>query len=305
MRWLALGLMSLLLGTTACKTCTQSSDGPPPAAAATRHGPRTIFGGSRPATLIVPPGHDARRPTPLLIMLHGYGSNSADLGEYLGMRQLALSERFLLISPDGTPDGVGHRFWNATEVCCNFEKRSVDDVAYLTGLVRDIGADYALDRRRIYVLGHSNGGFMAYRLACSAGSPFSAIVSIAGAMFDARARASCRPTSSVRVLQIHGDADRIVLYTGGDNLLARGGPAYPGAMASVERWAAHDGCKGGRRDGRALDLDSSVDGPETAVSSFAGCPPGVDVSLWTVRGGSHVPAFSADFPRLVWQWLSK
>jgi polyhydroxybutyrate depolymerase len=299
MRWLALALAAApLLAVAACSTCTQTSDGRTPG----QRG-RTTYGGSRPATLVLPPDHDPRRPTALLVLLHGYGSSAADLADYLGVHQLAARQRFLVIAPDGTPDSVGHRFWNATDVCCNFDRRAVDDVAYLTGLVRDIGADHALDRRHIHVLGHSNGGFMAYRLACSPATPFSAIVSIAGAMpLDARL---CKPTAPVRVLQIHGDGDRVVLYAGGDNLLDRGGPTYPGAEASVQRWAAHNACKGARQAARLIDLDASLDGAETAVSSFAECPPGGDVQLWAIRRGTHVPAFSPESLRLVWEWLAK
>ena len=62
-----------------------------------------------------------------------------------------------------------------------------------------------VDPYRIYVAGHSNGGFMSYRLACTHADRIAAIVSLAGATFDTPA--DCSPTEPVAVLQIHGTAD--------------------------------------------------------------------------------------------------
>ena len=56
---------------------------------------------------------------------------------------------FVLVAPDGTLDRTGQRFWNATDACCNFFGDSVDDVAYLHGLVREVAAAYHVDSRRI------------------------------------------------------------------------------------------------------------------------------------------------------------
>ena len=90
--------------------------------------------------------------------------------------------------PDGTTDSTGSQFWNATDACCNFDGSSVDDSKYLVGVVAAIKAHVAVDPKRIYVMGHSNGGFMSYRTACDHADVFAAIISLAAATFAQRSR---------------------------------------------------------------------------------------------------------------------
>ena len=59
-----------------------------------------------------------------------------------------------------------------------------------------------------------------------------------------------------------------------------------------------------REIGTRYDLDSSIDGAETAAEAYAECPSGVDVRLWTLRDGVHVPSLTAEFARQSWQWLA-
>jgi hypothetical protein len=58
-------------------------------------------------------------------------------------------------------------------------------------------------------------------------------------------------------------------------------------------WAAKNGCTGTlAADGFFFDLDTIIAGTETSESVYGGCPSGVDVELWTIPGGSHVPALA-------------
>ena len=265
-------------------------------------GPRRVFGGSRPMKLSVPT-RSSGKPAPLLLALHGYGNSGKPFETYLGLPSLVDSHGVFLASPDGTLDTKGHRFWNTgSDACCNFEGSAVDDVKYLRELLAEIRGVYDIDPRRIYVLGHSNGGFMAYRLACELSGELAAIMSLAGATPD------CHPSSPVSVLQIHGDDDVGVRYDGGTNILKNGGGPYFGALESAERWAYDDGCRPyapapPRSEGAAIDLESDLRGAETRVENFDGCPEGVGVSLWTIRDGSHNPDFNGAFAAQVWAWL--
>jgi polyhydroxybutyrate depolymerase len=289
--------------------CRQSCPAPPPppkpsASGAEARAGELVLGGARPVRVHAPPS--ARGPLPLVIALHGYGDRGESFLDYLGYYELARSEGFLVAAPDGTPDSVGSRFWNAGGACCNFDRVRVDDVAYLGGLIREAGARLRgrLDPKRVYLIGLSNGGFMAYRLACE-GAPIAAAVVIAGAAPPADAR--CAPTGAASLLHVHPDADQVVLYAGGRNLLGRGGEAYPGAVASVRRWARLVGCgaDAALAAGGELDLERSIAGAETRALRLPRCPAGVDVELWTVRGGPHVPDFGEAFARASWRWLAR
>ncbi len=161
----------------------------------------------------VPPSYEKSQPAPLLIVLHGYGSSGASHEAYFHLQQEAERRGFLTAYPNGTPDSVGNQFWNATDACCDFHRTGVDHVGYLDDVITAIEAAVAVDPQRIYLVGHSNGGFMSFRMACADADRIAAIVSLAGATFANTA--DCRPTEPVAVLDIHGTADDTVTFTGG------------------------------------------------------------------------------------------
>lgn len=159
------------------------------------------FGGARPVTLHVPNAYSCERPAPLIIALHGYTASSSDIDRYFGMTAEADRRGFLFAAPDGMKDRTGAPFWNATRACCNFGNVTTDDSTYLSQLVVDISAAYNVDAKRVYFVGHSNGGFMSYRMACDHSEQVAAIASLAGAMVDDVSL--CTPTTSVSVLGHH------------------------------------------------------------------------------------------------------
>ncbi len=239
---------------------------------------------ARPYALHVPPGYDAAKATPLVILLHGYMVTGAKQEAYFGLTEVADAQTFLYAFPDGTKDAHGERFWNASAACCDFGRSGVDDVGYVRAVLDDVAARFHVDDKRVYLVGHSNGGFMAHRAACELAPRVAAIVSLAGA--GATEPVTCTPASPVSVLQVHGDHDTFVRYDGGEI----GGAAYPSARATAAAWAARDGCTGELQPtGETLDLARELAGAETRVERAVGCAPGVDVELWTLVGGKHLP----------------
>ena len=241
-------------------------------------------------SVYVPSAYNAAKGAPLVVMLHGY-SVSGGLEEiFLRLKPVAEARGFLYAYPNGTVDGKGNRFWNATDACCNMDGAAVDDSAYLTSLVTEIGTRYKVDPKRVFFIGHSNGGFMSYRMACDHADVIAAVVSLAGATWADPAK--CHPSAPVAVLQIHGTKDTEVLYDGKPSV-----PAYPSAKTTVESWATNDGCAlTADTTGAPLDLDTSIPGAETQVAKYAsGCKPGGHAELWTIQGGSHIPGFGDAF----------
>lgn len=281
-------LLAPLFGLTACSDDSAPNGGQGGAAGARP----TTFGGDRPAELHVPEGHDPTSPSPLLVMLHGRTASGLVQEIYLQLAGPAADRGMLYIHPDGTPDQNGERFWNATDACCDFYDAGVDDSSYLKELVDEIRQHYAVDERQIYFFGHSNGGFMSYRMACDHADMVAAIGSLAGATYLDPTR--CSPTEPVHVLEIHGTEDGDVLYEGGTN---HEGGEYPGAIATVEQWATYDGCQlSADTSPPPLDLEGDIAGAETTVRRYeTGCDPGGSAALWTIAGGGHLPSLSDDF----------
>jgi polyhydroxybutyrate depolymerase len=250
-------------------------------------GPRPMmFGGDRPAVLDVPPSFDDGRDYPLILALHGFGGNGFQHQAYFGLGKLVDMDEALMIAPDGITDSSGRQFWNADSQCCDFGGKNPDDVGYLGKLVDDIIAAWPVDKKRVVIIGHSNGGYMAYRMACERPDVITAIAGLAGAASSTPS--ACTPGRSVNVLHIHGTADAVVPYSV--------------AEPSVAQWTGHGGCGATLTAGAMHDLDNTLAGSETQALTAA-CPAGVAVELWKMEGGSHIPNFGPGFTPALWQWL--
>ena len=242
----------------------------------------------RPFDVFAPSSYSPDTAMPLVVLLHGFGASGAIQEAYFQLQPLAEERGFLYVHPDGTINSIGRAFWNATDACCGFDS-TVDDSAYLLALIDKVQDDFNVDPKRIYLVGHSNGGFMSYRMACDHADKIAAIASLAGATFLDESK--CNPSEPVSVLQIHGTADGIIPYGGGSIF----GNGHPSAPATVATWAGYDGCAtAGDEVSNALDLDANLAGAETSTLVYESCPSGVDVELWTIDGGAHIPARTAE-----------
>jgi polyhydroxybutyrate depolymerase len=260
-----------------------------PVTTTTRAVPATATEG-RPYEVHVPPGYSAGVPAPLLLILHGYRASGLIESFYLGLTPATDAAGMLTVAPDGTKNKRGKQFWNATDSCCNGFGAPVDDSAYLDGIIKEVEATYNVDRTRIYLVGHSNGGFMAYRMACDHADEIAALVSLEAATYaDPR---KCAPSAPVATLEIHGTADDTIKYDGGKIL----GHRYPGAVATTKMWAKYDGCRlvPETPEPAAHDIEANMP-PATVTAYSAGCKPSGHAELWTEKGGAHIPKLSATF----------
>jgi len=241
-------------------------------------GERTVLG--RPYCVHVPAA--PRAGLPVVLLLHGYTSSGGAESRYFDLDSAVERRSFILVKPDGTFDSMGQRYWNAGR---HLSANSPDDMTYLSALLEDVVATFGADVTRLFVVGHSNGAFMANRLACERSQRIAAIVSLAGAVDPDK----CQPAQPVSVLTVHGSADALIHYAGG---AAGFLGSYASAEATLAFWAKADGCTGARTAGKSLHLTCSSTEAETAVSSYSGCPAGVAVQHWRLDGVGHIPDFA-------------
>jgi polyhydroxybutyrate depolymerase len=266
------------------------------------------FGGARPVELYIPSKYAPATPTPLIILLHGYGATGAEEDLFLGLRGVAETDTVLYAHPDGTKDTHGNEFWNATNACCDFYFAKVDDSMYLSSLIVEFGTRYNVDPKRVYFIGHSNGGFMSYRMACDHADQVAGIVSIEGATW--LDTSECKPSVPVAALEVHGTSDDVVFYDGGntdtdtifDGGTIDGGGVYPGAITTVGDWASYDGCKAPANTSLP-NLDIAAGLVTSATQYETGCRASTQVDLWTIHGGMHIPAFNLSFAPMAFQFL--
>ncbi len=195
--------------------------------------PTTIGTDERPARVAIPRDYDPDTTYPLLFVLHGAGVDGQTQAGYFQLFPLVDEKQFVMVYPDGTLNEGDRRLWNGAGCCTSDD--SVDDVGYISDLIEQAKQTYNIDPKRVYLIGHSNGGFMSFRLACEASSLFTAIISFAGWTFADPA--DCEPgTPPVSVLVCSRDRRR---------------PRYPTMVSrtfaqalwpSVESFAAAAGC---------------------------------------------------------------
>lgn len=243
------------------------------------------LGGDRPAQVVYPSTWDGSA-LPVVVLLHGYSATAAVQDSYFGLSD-RVDQGFALVLPDGTVDASGKQFWNATDYCCDFGNTAVDDVGYLTGLLDELEAGAKVDPDRVVLVGHSNGGFMAHRMACDRPDRLAGIVSLAGVTWKDETKCE---GGAVDVLQIHGTEDDTITYAGD--------AGAPGAEETVAWWAAKNGCTGPLADVGTADYDSAVSGAETTTRAYGGC----EVGLWTMTGSGHIPLFKAQWKDDVVAW---
>jgi polyhydroxybutyrate depolymerase len=243
---------------------------------------RSPDGAERSYRLYLPSGLPRRAPLPLLVALHGGGGSAEQFERDSGFDGLAQANRFIVVYPDGTPMRAGStgRVWNAGG-CCGIaeeDRRNVDDVGFISALVAKLEAGYPIDRRRVFVAGHSNGAMLAFRLACQLSSAIAAIGVQSGTLFAG----GCRPAHPVAVLEIHGTADENVPINGGRGAKDISGSDFPPPLSGLELLASRDHCPvrpTPLRDRRNRDLSYELWRP---------CEDGSAVEWVKVAGANHV-----------------
>ena len=258
----------------------------------------TIVSTARAYSKFVPSSYSKDTSLPLVVLLHGYGATGALQESYMKFESVAEKNKFILVYPDGTVDSSGKQFWNATDACCDFFSAVADDV-YLLSILKEMESNYSIDAKRIYFVGHSNGGFMSYRMACKYPDRIAAIASLAGASYFKTT--DCGAKSSVSVLQVHGTKDGTILYDGGQIL----GTSYPGAVASASQWATFNQCtQNAVTRSTKFDLEPNITGDETSVTAWTNCQNSSEVELWTMEGATHIPTLASTFATKIWEFFA-
>ena len=159
----------------------------------------------------VPPKYDAKKPSPVVLALHGATMDAKIMEAFCGLNKTADEKNFIVVYPNGTGPGGLFQTWNAGRFPGELNKNnSADDVKYLGKVLDDVEAALKVDRKRVYVTGMSNGGMMCYRLASEMSDRIAAIAPVAGTI----AVEKYDPKRPIPVLHFHGTKDTLVPFNG-------------------------------------------------------------------------------------------
>lgn len=255
---------------------------PEPADPPMETGSVSVDGLERTFVLFDPQGVDGPRPRPLVLALHGTGGDGVRLRGFLGgALEAAAAERGWIVA---YPEAVGG-VWRDCRLEAGGSRGDVDDVAYIRALVRRLGDTRRADASRVYVLGYSGGGHMAFRLALEAPSAVHG-VAVFGASPPTPAASVCRvEAGAVPTLLVNGTADLVNPFRGGEVITPTGVPLGP-VMSSEEGARYLDERNGGRGEVRLVPVEGGghvVPGPASRFPAAAGRTsddfPGVEAAL--------------------------
>ena len=213
----------------------------------------------------------ARGRAPVVVVLHGGFGTGAGAVRQGDWDATAERHGFVEVAPDGLT-----RSWNAGSCCGPAMRADVDDVGFVLAVLDDVRTQLAIDRKRVFATGISNGGMMAYRLGCEASNRFVAIAPVAATVVAD----PCAPDEAVSLLHIHGLADRNVPFDGGlpTKSFQVDPPSYPPVRAGVESFVHVDGCGADPRVAR---------NEVVTTERWRGCDDGTAVTLITIADGGH------------------
>ncbi len=247
-----------------------------------QHGDR-----SRSYLLHVPPQAAAGTPLPLVMALHGGGSNAVAMKQRYGLDRIADRVGYLVAYPNGS--GVLQRTglsWNAGQCCGYAMERRVDDVGFLALVIDDVARRIALDTKRVFVAGHSNGAMMAHRAAIELEPRIAAIAAVAGSKVVDEAQGTT-PTS---VLVIHSVDDPLALYHGGEgrrHLFSGMRSHHEPVEQTVTWWAKHNGCVSAPVVGPVREARQAGRTVTAQPIDYADCRNGATVRFWKLSGTGH------------------
>ncbi|MCV6585029.1 MAG: polyhydroxybutyrate depolymerase [Marinibacterium sp.] len=218
---------------------------------------------------------DTAAGAPVVLFLHGYGSNGGNVIRNTGLVQGFVDRGYAVIAPDaelrepgGRAGWVFYPGWSGR-----------DETAFLTGIVQDAATRFGTDPDDAILSGFSSGGFMVNYLACAAPDSFAAYAPVAGGFWKPHPDSCAGP---VRLFHTHGWRDGVVPLEG--RSLGGGRFQQGDIFAGLAIWRAANDCDDEKPTGfsRTGDFerrrwDNCSDGSALEFALFPGghtIPPG-------------------------------
>jgi len=248
-----------------------------------------VNGSRRTYIVHVPPSYRPQTPSPLVVMLHGGGGTARAAMWETGWAAKADQEGFLAVFPDAMARDPARpsnfagnpQLWNDGSDRFYEGQAAPDDVGFIAAMLDDLSARFALDERRIFITGFSNGASMSFRIGVELSDRIAAIAPVAGALWIDPPKLR----HPVSMCYITGTADPLNLIEGGVPRLATGGSdkvrakPKPPVRDSILKWATALGCPA------TMPRTSDTQGVRT--ETHAACTGAAEVVYIAVDGLGH------------------
>lgn len=180
-------------------------------------------GGKTRSGIVYMPKITSQEKIPLVIVLHGAGQSGKDMETAISMNKRADMHNFIVAYPDAYMNN-----WD-------YKNIEIDDVKFLSDMIEKLTWKYNIDKKRVYLVGFSDGGFMAYHLAASIPDKICAVAAVNS---SAAIETIDKINSAMPVLHLHGMIDPIMPF---DGIESRTGIIYP-ARKVLNKWIKVNNC---------------------------------------------------------------
>lgn len=186
--------------------------------------------------LHVPPKYGVEKPVPLILAFHGSSASASVIERETGLDQWADSMNFLVVYPEGL-----HRGWNIGECCRYSFMKNIDDVQFARDLIRVLKNNMSVDANRVFATGYSDGGSLAYLLACAHPDQIAAAAGVGSTLYNPLPVCA----APVSIMNIHATGDKNVPFYGKAGKVPatqRGEHTQHSAGDIVQFWVRNDRC---------------------------------------------------------------
>lgn len=227
------------------------------------------FGGVVRSYRIYVPDLPQDHEVPLVVALHGGLGTGDQFAAASRFEAKAQAEGFIVVFPDGVD-----RTWNGGKCCGGAARKNIDDVGFLAALIEELSKKLPVDRERVFMTGHSNGGIMSFRFGCERPDLVRAIAPVAGSL-EVR---DCKPSATTSLLAIHGDADKNHPLEGGEGDRSIAGVPFVSMARSLELWSDGMECEANPQHSVVGAITSTV---------WVACRDGAKASFLVIAGADH------------------
>lgn len=248
--------------------------------------------------LNLPADFDETASYPLMINFHGFGGDaeeySANIENDYNMEALVDSEQFITVYPQGVIRAKGAPEWDPGDNGSqNIEE---NDVYFTEMLIQQLHNQFNIDLSRVYAVGYSNGGMMAYGLACSR----SDLIAAAGIMSGIMLGESCDGAGTTPIIHFHGVEDEVLPYEGNAD--------YQSVSSVVDIWLDQNNIPASSL------VSTSLRNGDVIRDVYTGGDEGSEFVLYTInnefeKGGGHVwfsESIDGSTPNeILWDFLSR
>ena len=151
---------------------------------------------------------EASEPSGLIINMHGFGGNASSQYSGTQMHNYAHPQNMAVVYPQGVNSGIGSPSWN---VGTFWDFNTQNDVSFIDAVIDDVASNFEINLNKVYACGYSNGGYMAYELACELSNEITAFGSVAG-NFMLNSDQECNNEREIPIIHFHGTNDATVDY---------------------------------------------------------------------------------------------